>query len=333
MKKAFTLIELLMVVAIIGIISTLAVSKLGGVREAAARKVSLANQKAVERAVEAYLTAHQQEGVSRLDSLVYASQTDEPQSSGSIGKFNFSDTTLLYKGPTDDFSEEVLNKNSGLTPELLNALCIYTLNTSDVNALRRLGFRYVTQFTASAYKAPGYAGYSSDTQNANADGTIPTADNGLDPLLSACLVRSVKEGMPVAAITPCNNMGRLIYQACGIDLPITNSVSRAGQNFMTERLYNYGDDEAKTAVDAAGGILLAFGLGDNATIIGKSDAGLDNAPYATFVHNRYYSRYILLFRLKKIGSGSVAQVLAEFAGVIDCEGNTLRAAQHIIKNS
>ncbi|MBQ4200140.1 MAG: type II secretion system protein, partial [Kiritimatiellae bacterium] len=55
MKKAFTLIELLMVVALIAIVSTLAVSKLGGVREGAARKVSLANQKAVERAVEAYL--------------------------------------------------------------------------------------------------------------------------------------------------------------------------------------------------------------------------------------------------------------------------------------
>ena len=55
MKKAFTLIELLMVIALIAIVSTLAVSKLGGVREVSARKVSLANQKAVERAVEAYL--------------------------------------------------------------------------------------------------------------------------------------------------------------------------------------------------------------------------------------------------------------------------------------
>ena len=57
MKRAFTLIELLMVIAIIAIISTLAVSKVGGVREAAARKVSLANQKAVERGVEAFLVS------------------------------------------------------------------------------------------------------------------------------------------------------------------------------------------------------------------------------------------------------------------------------------
>ena len=40
MKKGFTLIELLMVVAIIAIISTLAVTKVGGVKEASARKVS-----------------------------------------------------------------------------------------------------------------------------------------------------------------------------------------------------------------------------------------------------------------------------------------------------
>ena len=82
---------------------------------------------------------------------------------------------------------------------------------------------------------------------------------------------------------------------------------------------------------AKGGPLLAFGLGDAASIIGKSDAGLEDAPYATFVQKRYYSRYILLFRLKTIGAGSVSQVIPEFAGVIDCEGNTVRAAQHVIK--
>ena len=51
MKKGFTLIELLLVIALIAIVSTLAVTKLGGVREGSARKVSLANQQAVGRGV------------------------------------------------------------------------------------------------------------------------------------------------------------------------------------------------------------------------------------------------------------------------------------------
>lgn len=332
MKKAFTLIELLMVIALIAIVSTLAVTKVGGIREASARKVSLANQKAVERAVEAYL-ANSAEGIGRLDSLVYATTTDNP-GPGSAG-FDFTDTTTLYRGPTDDTGDAVMDRNSGLTPELLKALCVYRLNEAEVAALRRIGFKYVTQFTASAHKAPGGsgaygAGYSSDTPNANADGTIPTAANGLDPLLSACLVRTVKANMAVAAITPLNNLGRLIYQACGSELMVTNSVSSYTDNFLTTALYNETTSRAEVA--AAGGPLLAFGLGDNATIIGKPDAGLDSAPYATFPNRKYYSRYILLFRLKSVGSSSNATVVPEFAGVIDCCGNTVRAALDVIRN-
>jgi len=329
MKKAFTLIELLMVIALIAIVSTLAVTKVGGIRESSARKVSLANQKAVERAVDAFLLNHP-EGINRLDSLVYASMDDNP-GAGSPG-FDFEDLTPLYRGPTDDTSDAVTDKNSGLNPGLLDALCVYRLSEKDVAALNRLGFKYVTQFTASAHKAPGGsgaygAGYSSDTPNANADGTIPTAVDGLDPLLSACLVRTVKPNMPVAAITPLNNMGRFIYQACGAELMVTNS---SYVNFMTDKIYD--ETSAKSEVAAAGGPLLAFGLGDNASIIGKADAGLDSAPYATFVDKKYYTRYILLFRLKSIGSGSNSTVIPEFAGVIDCCGATTRSAQDTIRN-
>ena len=70
MKKAFTLIELLMVIAIIGIIATLAVTKIGNTRRVSAMKVSVANQAAVERAFESYLTMNGGQ-VNRLDSLMY----------------------------------------------------------------------------------------------------------------------------------------------------------------------------------------------------------------------------------------------------------------------
>ncbi len=324
MKKAFTLIELLMVIALIAIVSTLAVTKVGGIREASARKVSLANQKAIERTVDAYLADHP-EGISKLDSLVYATDTDAPDA-GTPG-FEFTDLSALYKGPTDDTSDIVKDKNSGLTPGLLNALCIYRLSQQEIVALRRIGFKYVTQFTKYAHDYPA-GKYSSDSGKANADGSIPTAADGLDPLLSACIVRTVKPQMAVAAITPLNNMGRLIYQACGEELMITNSTYTG--NFMTSTLY--GETESKNEVAAAGGPLIAFGLGDNASIIGKADAGLDSAPYATFANKKFYSRYILLFRLKTIGSGSNGTILPEFAGVIDCCGATIRSAQDTIRN-
>ena len=56
-RDGFTLIELIVVIAILSIISTLAVSRIGALREKAARKVSVANQQAIGRAVETFLAS------------------------------------------------------------------------------------------------------------------------------------------------------------------------------------------------------------------------------------------------------------------------------------
>ena len=326
MKKAFTLIELLMVIALIAIVSTLAVSKLGGVREVAARKVSLANQKAVERAVEAYLVNGGQ--LNRLDSLLYAGDGGAPLTGGTEGDFDFTAVSTaesrngLYLGPSDDESARIV-QNSGLSPDLQKILCLYTLNRTQAEALNtRLGLRHVMAATAYADAAPtAFPGMHYNKDRAYGDGTVPNASDGLDPNASFCVATLVTNSMRFVAINPMTDLGRTVYQACGQELMNTKNWGET-----------YTESEVRAEVAAKGGPLLAFGLGDAASIIGKSDAGLEDAPYATFVQKRYYSRYILLFRLKTIGAGSVSQVIPEFAGVIDCEGNTVRAAQHIIKN-
>ena len=327
MKKAFTLIELLIVIALIAIVSTLAVSKLGGVRESSARKVSLANQKAVERAVEAYLVNDGR--LNRLDSLVYAGEGGAPLAGSTEGDFDFTAVSTaearngLYLGPSADADESVREQsNSGLMPELRNVLCLYTLSKTQAEALNpRLGRRHVMAATAWADAAEtAFPSQHYSRDRAYGDGTVPNASDGLDPNDSFCVATLVTNSMVVAAVNPMTDLGRTIYQACG-------------QELMNTKNWNeqYTESEVRAEVAAKGGPLLAFGLGESASIIGKADAGLENAPFATFAQKHYYSRYILLFRLKKIGSGSVAQTLPEFAGVIDCEGNTLRAAQHIIK--
>ena len=325
MKKAFTLIELLMVIALIAIVSTLAVSKLGGVREVAARKVSLANQKAVERAVEAYLVNGGR--LNRLDSLLYAGDGGAPLTGGTEGDFDFTAVSTaesrngLYLGPSDDESARI-EQNSGITPDLQKILCLYTLNRAQAEALNtRLGLRHVMAATAYADAAQtAFPSLHYDKDRAYGDGTVPNASDGLDPNASFCVATLVTNSMRFVAINPMTDLGRTVYQACGQELMNTKSWGET-----------YTESEVRAEVAAKGGPLLAFGLGDAASIIGKSDAGLEDAPYATFVQKRYYSRYILLFRLKTIGAGSVSQVIPEFAGVIDCEGNTVRAAQHVIK--
>jgi len=327
MKKAFTLIELLMVIAIIGIISTLAVSKLGGVREMAARKVSLANQKAVERAVEAYLASEGR--LNRLDSLLYAGDGGVPVTGGTEHDFDFTAVSTaegrngFYMGPSADADASVRDQyNAGLTPELQKVLCLYTIDKTQAEALNtRLGLRHVMAATAYADMADtAFPSQHYDKNRAYGDGTVPNASDGLDPNDSFCVATLVTNAMRFAAINPMTDLGRTIYQACGQELMNTKNWGET-----------YTESEVRAEVAANGGPLLAFGLGDSASIIGKANAGLENAPHATYVQKRYYSRYILLFRLKPIGSGSVSQVIPEFAGVIDCEGNTLRAAQHVIK--
>ena len=325
MKKAFTLIELLMVIALIAIVSTLAVSKLGGVREVSARKVSLANQKAVERAVEAYLVNGGR--LNRLDSLLYAGDGGAPLTGGTEGDFDFTAVSTaesrngLYLGPSDDESARI-EQNSGITPDLQKILCLYTLNRAQAEALNtRLGLRHVMAATAYADAAQtAFPSLHYDKDRAYGDGTVPNASDGLDPNASFCVATLVTNSMRFVAINPMTDLGRTVYQAYGQELMNTKSWGET-----------YTESEVRAEVAAKGGPLLAFGLGDAASIIGKSDAGLEDAPYATFVQKRYYSRYILLFRLKTIGAGSVSQVIPEFAGVIDCEGNTVRAAQHVIK--
>ena len=327
MKKAFTLIELLMVIAIIGIISTLAVSKLGGVREAAARKVSLANQKAVERAVEAYLASDGR--LNRLDSLLYAGDGGVPITGGTERDFDFTAVSTaegrngLYMGPSADADESVREQhNGGLTPELQKVLCLYTIDKTQAEALNtRLGLRHVMAATAYAdMAATAFPGMHYSKDRPYGDGTVPNASDGLDPNDSFCIATTVTNSMRFAAINPMTDLGRTIYQACGQELMNTKNWGET-----------YTESEVRAEVAANGGPLIAFGLGESASIIGKADAGLENAPHSTHVQKRFYSRYILLFRLKTVGSGSVSQVIPEFAGVIDCEGNTFRAAQHVIK--
>ena len=336
-KNAFTLIELLMVVALIAIVSTLAVNRLGGVRESAARKVSLANQKATERAVEAFLAGGGM--LNRLDSLVYAGSAGAPiPGSSAVGSIDYanaaekrssdgtdaSDSSWLYLGPKEDDPDGAYRDryNAGLAPDLRKLLCRFTLSGAQAAALdSRIGLRYVMSHTAYADAAQtAYPSLHYSKDRAYGDGTVPNASDGLDPNDSACVATALTNGMTVAAINPMSDLGRTVYQACGQELMNTKGWGET-----------YSESEVKAEIAATGGPLVAFGLGDSASIVGKADAGLESAPHATYVQRKFYSRYILLFRLKTVGSGSVSQILLEFVGVLDCCGNTVRAAQHVLK--
>ena len=330
MKKAFTLIELILVVALIAIVATLAVGKFGNVREKSALRVSIANQKAVERAVGAFLVSGGQ--LNRLDSLVYAQEGGNPLLSSQYG-FDF-DTVMsaeamngFYMGPVSDCDADIREKfNAGLMPGFRSFFCRYTLNAQEVTALQtRLGLTYVMAHTSYADADPNaYPSSHYPRERPYGDGTYPNAANGLDANDSACVATAVTNGMVVMAISPYTDLGRTVYQACGQEL--LNTDQYFGQQG------GYDKEKVKQEVAATGGALLAFGLGDSASIIGSANAGLESAPYSTYTLKKHYSRFILLFRVRQVGSGSVTMPAVELAGVLDCCGNTIRAAEHVLKD-
>ena len=324
-RNGFTLVELIMVIAILSIVSTLAVNRIGAMREKAARRVSIANQQSIGRAVDTFLAMGG--ALNRLDNLIYANTGNDQEQSAyaktsdrivSLEEPEAGDGTI-YFGPTDLGGLEenaVSEKNSGIHPELRKLLCIYRLNDTEAEVLRdQVGLKHVVRHYEKALGYPSFNGYAKGD-----DGSVPGASDGLDPNAAACITKAVSNGLAVAIVNPKTHLGRTIYQFCGED-------------YLSTKQWNetYSDAEVKAEVDAKGGLLIAFGLNDMASIVGNPSAGLDSVPYAGFIPGKYYSRYILLFRFRSSGSGSVSGTVAEFAGVLDPMGNTVRAARHALK--
>lgn len=316
MKKGFTLIELIMVIAILGIISTLAVSRIGNIRERAQRQVSLTNQTLIGKAVESYMTLNNNAGIDRLDALV-----DQETGRGDAKGFDVDGTSLaaqgagFYLGPDDlgyPLPQSASDRNSGLTPTLANQVLIpYSLSEKEVKVLSNHGVRFLMRHTTRALESPRSAygekgedgAYLSDSE-----------DIGYRPNDTACIANMITNAMVCAAVSPFTPIGREIYRDCGQLLLATKE---------TENEYKSDRANVLAEVKATGGALLAFGLGSEATIVGAANAGIESAPCATYPLKKFYTRFILLFRIDV----STQSGRLEFAGVLDPCGNTVRMAR------
>ena len=294
--NGFTLIELAMVVALLALLATLAVSKYAGLRDSSARQVSAVNQRSVSESVGTYLAFNGGRGLDYLDALVPHRAAGVPG-----GTFEYGGGKL-YAGPA-----VATPRNRGLSDGLRSVLCVYGLTAPEATALRRdLGLAHVLRHAVSA----------ADLEATGSDGSLPPG--WADPLradASACIAVAPTNDFAVAAIDPRFEAGALIYQAMGQNLPLTRRQAD-GQNIA--------DADVLAAIDASGGRLIAFGLGQRASLVGNSRGGLEVCPYSEAVAPDRYRNYILLVRLVHL-PGTACR--AEFAGVIDPEGRAADAAQ------
>lgn len=319
-NRGFTLIEMIMVVAIISLITTLAISKYGDYKKESARRLSISNQVRISQAVETFILKNEG-GLNKLDSLI-----EYDTSTGSAGNFAGQYNTALntqasvggiYRVPkVGTISEDILNKNSGIHKDLAKILCVYYPTSAEVNALKEIGIDTVMRAWANPIAAPGPSGVKGE------DDSYILIENGLNPNASFAIVTSNSVGRALAAINISAGSsyasveeqkdykrGARIYQEMGADITIKNDAD------------NYSKPEDAKSV----GVLLAFGLGENASLVGKS-GGLSFLPTCKYLDSKYYSNYILLVRLNPPSSG-YGVVTAEFVGVLDPCGYTVPFAK------
>ena len=360
-QKGFTLIELIIVIAILAFVSVVGIHNYGNIKEIQAKKVNLANIKRVYHSLATYDTVCKEMGTSEhfkgFDSLIDVTSGGKwTGSPGSCDLGTWSETSCdarqVYSGAFGiyDGSWKALmatynaqGAGSGTVPGLADAqeankgmretglyksLCVYYLTETEVDALKKAGVSTYYLHNPSTAQASGSSrGGFCTAVDENYNGTgISCSEDGLEingggpgfrPDLSAFYQVYVTTGMPVAVVIPTSS----IYTDLGFDMALTNSKpTEAYAKSMIEAKNSKGSLTPQKK-------LIAFGIGKNAECV-RSQIGLGEAPYNPVYDKRNYRSYLALFWFKPGGQGVATS--CTFAGVVDCAGQTYRAAEYAV---
>ena len=348
-REGFTLIELIIVIAILAFVTVIGIRSYGNLRDVQARKMNAANIKRVQHALATYEVVHQENGTAgyfkNFDSLIDVTSGGAWIEAGRQGQIDWGtvaggncDARTVHGGlGIYDGSWKVLGatynaagQGSGNVASLAEAqdenrgmrdtglykqLGIYYLSTNDVALLRNAGVTQVLLHNPSTQQASGTRrnGYCTalDDNGYTPDGLKSPGGGGpgFRPDLSAFYPVTVTNGLPVAIIRPNST----VYADFGFETSFANSSPSA--------------DELTAAVSGQTTKLIAFGIGQNAECV-KNAVGLGDAPYNPAFDKKNYRSYIAVFAITTRGQGTPST--CRLAGVIDCAGNTYRAATYSV---
>ena len=342
-QDGFTLIELIIVIAILAFVTVVGIRSYGNLKDIQAKKMNLANIKRVNHALVTYETIHQEEGTAgyfnNFDALIDVSASgawygtagtidwgtncaDARQVQNGLGIYDGSWKALsaLYNAAGQGSGNvatltEAQEKNCGMrNTGLYKSLGIYYLTDTDAALLRNAGISQILLHNPSTAQATGSTrgGYCTayNGKSTDADGGLVSPGGGgpgFRPEMSAFYPVALTNGLPVAVINPSST----IYADFGFDPgTVTNKTDAA---------------ELTAKISGQTTKLIAFGIGPNAACV-KNQVGLGEAPYNPAFDKKNYRQYIAVFALTTRGQGMASS--CRLAGVLDCCGNTYRAASY-----
>lgn len=354
-KGGFTLIELVIVIAILAFITVVGIHNYGDIKETQAKKVNLANIKRTYNALATYETVCKEEGVTGyfngFDSLVdvksggaWHGQAGEydwgewilnsSKGSSSInvdartvsGGFGIYDGSWKVLGATYNANGEgsgevkdihsAQDQNRGMrNTKLYSSLGIYYLKEADVNLLREAGINYYYLHNPSTQQAYGQSRNGFCTAVTEVNGEMISED-GLEIMGGGPGFRPDMSAFYPTYITNGTPVA--------VILPTSSIYEDLGFDL---NLKNTAPSRAE-AEDALSKVkLLAFGIGRNAQCV-RSQIGLGEAPYNPAFDKRNYRQYIAVFALSSGGQGVPST--CRLAGVLDCAGNTYKQAEYAV---
>ena len=359
LKQGFTLIELIIVIAILAFVTVVGIHNYGNIREIQAKKMNLANIKRVWHALSTYDVINKEQGTVEyfkgFDSLVdvaasgvwkgtegtvdfgtwSSSSCDARQVNSGLGIYDGSWKVLsaLYNAMGEGSGnvasmQEAQNKNHGMrNTGLYQSLGIYYLTSTEAELLKSAGVTtlfYHNPSSAQAYGVKRGGFCTAVDENYNGTG-IACSQDGLEIKGGGPGFRPDLSAFYQAYVTSGIPVAVVIptssiYQDLGHDLNLTNSApTEAYAKSLIEAKAGRGG--SKTIQSK----LVAFGIGRNAECV-TSQIGLGEAPYNPFYDKTNYRSYIALFWIKPGGQGVAAS--ASLAGIVDCAGNTYKQAEY-----
>ena len=335
MKKGFTLIELIVVIAILAFVTMVGIHSYGNLREVQAKKMNVANIKRVYHALATYDTLMREEAklnyFDYFDSLVDVSPGGAW--TGTAGTYTRPGTAVpgqagLYDGGWKNLGvlmnangaggrtstlEEAKDESRGTRETgLLAKLALYHVTSNEVELLKSAGIRNVLLHNPSTGQASSYC-------------RIPTGVNvpagggpGFRPEMSAYYPAALEAGSPVAVLKP-------LVAGRGGAVSISDTYKNLGYFQSSTNTWTTSDADQEKYLATIGTKLLVFGIGQSAQCV-RGQMGLGEPPYNPVFDKRHYRSYLAVFAITEGGQGVAST--CKLAGVVDCAGQTYKEAEY-----